>query len=211
MKDRVREGIIDEKAIEFAAAKIASSSGDARKVLELTSRAVSMCLSSLSSNELEETTRDKPVVSIRHMMQAVKETIQKHADIIDGLPQMAKVILCVAVTLAEAGPAWHVIRLGTLQKYCYRAMETELEMDVSLEDFSGLVQQLFDAGLLLSGTPEPLDVSTLSFSSLYDQPVRLGVQLHDVESALEQTLGEQVYYRNLLNHVRSTDLNNAME
>jgi cell division control protein 6 len=200
--------VIDPKAVEFIASKVAASCGDARQLLALTSSAVSKCQASLISGK--ETTCDKPIVTLKHMMLAVKDTIQKWADIIDGLPQMAKIILCVAVTLTQAGPDWNVIRLGKLKNFCSAALREDLyDEDLSVDTFAGLVQQLFDAGLLLSGQVEPMDVSMHDYSSLYSMPIRLGVQLYDVESALEQTLGEQDFYRGLLQKIRSTDLKNV--
>lgn len=210
VEDRVGCNIIDPKAIEFAAGKVAASCGDARKLLELTSSAVSKCYETLAPTTREETTLDKPIVTLRHMMLAVKDMIQKHADIIDSLPQMAKIILCVAVTLNQAGPEWNVIRLGKLKNFCYAAAREEIFDDnLSDETFFDLVQMLFDAGLLLSGTAERMDVSTYDYDSLHTMPIRLGVQLHDVESALEKTLGEQEFYRGLLENIRSTDLKNV--
>jgi cell division control protein 6 len=199
--------VIDPQAVVFIASKVAASCGDARKLLELTSSAVSKCQASLAPRA--KTTCDKPIVTMRHMMQAIKETIQKHADIIDGLPQMAKIILCVAVTLTQAGPDWNVIRLGKLKNLCSAALREEMyDEDLAIDTFFGLVQQLFDAGLLLSGHVDPMDVSMHDYSSLHSMPIRLGVQLYDVECALEQTLGEQAFYRGLLEKIRSTDLKN---
>jgi hypothetical protein len=36
-------------------------------------------------------------------------------DISDGIPQMAKIILCVVVTVTQAGPDRIIIRLGILK------------------------------------------------------------------------------------------------
>lgn len=210
IEDRVGCNIIDPKAIEFAAGKVAASSGDARKLLELTSSAVSKCQASLTPTKRKETTLDEPIVTVKHVMQAIKDTIQKHADIIDGLPQMAKIILCVAVTLNQAGPEWNVIRLGKLKTFCYAALREEIFDDnLTDETFRDLVQMLFDAGLLLSGTAQQMGVSSYDYQSLYAMPIRLGVQLYDVESALEETLGEQEFYRGLLENIRRSDLKNV--
>ncbi len=147
---------------------------------------------------------DKPIVALKFMLKAVKETIQKHADIIEGLPQVAKIILCVAVSLNQVGRAAENMTLGMLKKYVFQSLDKDLydEDELSIDNFSSLVQQLFDAGLLLSGTAEPFDVSAHGFASLYAMPIRVGVQLHDVESALEETLGDQELYRGVMERAR---------
>jgi len=205
VEDRVGNRIIEPKAVEFAASKVSASSGDARKVLELTSSAVAKCMASLSPAELKETSVDKPIVSLKFMLKAVKDTIQKHADTIEGLPQMAKVTLCVAVTLNQVGKVSDGLTLGMLKNYVFESLKDDVydEDMLSIDVFGGVVQQLFDAGLLLSGTAEPLDVAAHNFSSLYSMPIRLGVQLHDVESALEETLGDQDMYRGVMQRAKS--------
>ena len=72
MEDRVGSKIIDPKAIDFVASKVAATSGDARKVLEITSNAVAKCLESLSSEERNDTKLEKPIVSLKFMLKAVK-------------------------------------------------------------------------------------------------------------------------------------------
>ena len=208
MEDRVGSKIIEQKAIEFAAAKVSANSGDARKVLELASSAVAKCMASLSPEQLKETKMEKPVVSLKFMLKAVKDTIQKHADTIQGLPQMAKIILCVAVTLNQVGQTSDRMTLGMLKKYVFESLDSDMydEDLMSIDTFSNLVQQLFDAGLLLAGTAEPFDVSAHSFSNLYSMPIRVGVQLYDVESALEETLGDNDLYRGVMQRARSAKL-----
>ena len=205
MEDRVGTDIIDPKTVAFAASKVSASSGDARKALELTSRAVAKCMEALSSKERKETKMDGPIVSLKFMLKAVKETIPKYAQTIEGLPYVGKVILCVAVTLKQVGEVADVLTLGTLKRYVQDAMADDMMFDdVSIDDFSMLVQQLFDAGLLLSGTAEPFDVSALNFDSLHHMPIRVGVQLYDVESALEETLADQDRYRRIMERARSS-------
>jgi hypothetical protein len=159
----------------------------------------------LSPVQQKNTQMDKPIVSLKFMLKAVRDTVSKHADLIEGLPQMAKIILCVAVTLNQVGKVSDTLTLGMLKGYVFAAMENEMYDDdmLSIETFGSMIQQLFDAGLLLAGTSEPFDASSQnSFASLFSTPIRVGVQLEDVESALEQTLGDQDIYRGIMERAK---------
>ena len=95
--------------------------------------------------------------------------------------------------------------VGMLRHYVFEALDNDpiYGDDLSIDVFFNLVQQLFDAGLMLTGTAEPFDVSSAhNFANLYSKPIRLGVHLHDVESAVEETLGEQDMYRRIMDRAK---------
>lgn len=205
MEDRIGSKIVDPKAIDFVASKVAATSGDARKALEITSKAVVKCLESLSSEQRKDTTLEKPLVSLKFMLKASKDTIQKVADLIEELPSLGKVILCVAVSLNSVEQVSDEMSVGMLRHYVFEALDNHpiYGDDLSIDVFFNLVQQLFDAGLMLTGTAEPFDVSSAhNFANLYSKPIRLGVHLHDVESAVEETLGEQDMYRRIMDRAK---------
>jgi hypothetical protein len=73
--------------------------------------------------------------------------------------------------------------LGMLKHCVFEALDNDpiYGDDLSIVTFINLVQQLFDAGLMLTAMAEPFDVSFAhDFANLYSKPIRLGVQLHDV-------------------------------
>jgi len=216
VEQRIGRTIVDPKAIEFAAAKVSTSSGDARKVLDLTASAVSKRLEKMSNEQKSSTTLPCPLVKLPHMMQAVKATNKRFADVIDGLPQMAKVVLCVAVALAQVGPEWKVLTLGTLKRYCAEASNHNLMDDeLNMETFASIIQQLTDSGLLLmggisgGGTNDATEISQIAHSDVYFTKVQLGVQLQDVESAIEKTLLDQDFYQGMIEYVRKADPQNG--
>lgn len=109
--------------------------------------------------------------------------------------------------------------VGLLKEFSMKALsEDELYgNDFSLSVFSDLLQQLFDAGLLLhpnhNTDANPFDVAA-SFANhnLFSTPISLGVHLYDVESALEETLGNQPHYQDVMDRARAlakSALNNA--
>lgn len=195
----------------FAASKVSAVGGDARKVLELTASAVNKCYESQTKQQKASSSPDGPIVKMLHMMQANRATMPKHAATIAGLPQMAKIILCVALSLSQAGPAWKMISLGRLKTFCTEASSHNLfDDELNIETFLTIVEQLVDAGLLLTGTRGPIEgFNGHSMAEIQSLPVRLGMQLQDVESALEQTLGDQKFYRDMISYVKETDLHNV--
>jgi hypothetical protein len=97
--------------------------------------------------------------------------------------------------------------LGMLKHCVFEALDNDpiYGDDLSIVTFINLVQQLFDAGLMLTGMAEPFDVSFAhDCANLYSKPIRLGVQLHDVESAVEETLGERNMYCRIMERAKNS-------
>mmetsp|Transcript_13683 Transcript_13683/g.15002 ORF Transcript_13683/g.15002 Transcript_13683/m.15002 type:complete len:170 (+) Transcript_13683:3-512(+) len=166
----------------------------------------------MNSEQKSSKTLPCPLVKLPHMMQAVKATNKRFTDVIHGLPQMAKVTLCVAVSLAQIGPEWKSMTLGTLKRYCTEASSKNLmDDDLNMETFSSIIQQLTDSGLLLmggGGNDAATEISQTSHSDLYHTRIQLGVQLQDVESAIEKTLLDQEFYRGMTAYVQRVNPRN---
>lgn len=147
---------------------------------------------------------DKPIVSLGFMLKAARETVADYVDKIESVPPLARTILCVAVTLNQVGTVSDGMTIGKLKKYVYQSQDNGLfDDDMSLDEFNSLVQNLIDAGLLHAGTENSFDVSSQqNFQSLYETPIRLGIQLHDLESVLEKTLGDQPLYRGIMERAK---------
>lgn len=163
-----------------------------------------LCKESLSKEQGQDTTLDKPIVTLPFILKACKDT--SLSDKIDGLPQMALNILCVAVTLNQVRNISDNMTIGTLKHYVFRSMGSGCpydEDDVTDDTFLTLIHYLFDAGLLNGGTGEPFDVSSQqNLHAAHLTPIRLGVQLYDVEAALEKTIGDQPFYRRIMENAR---------
>ena len=166
------------------------------------SNAINKCADLLSEEKLSSVIGDDdeclPLVKLPHMMRAIREGMpQRHADIISGLPQAAKVVLCIAVSLSKAWGAEAVIGISTLKKYCVEATHHSIMDEVSIGHVQNLVEMLTDAGLLVAAS-----------SGQYNQfdngaKLKLGVQFDDVEIALEQSLlSQEGFYQSLYNFVQ---------
>ena len=192
---------MDPKALQLISRRVAASTGDARRALEITSNAVGKCYDLLKAEELDhEVNYDDecmPLVELPHMMRAIREAMpMRHADIISGLPQAAKVILCIAISLSQVWGPTAEISISTLKKYCAEATQHSIMDELGIGHVMSLVEMLVDSGLLLtsnSGMLTPYDSNP---------KLKIGVQLDDVEIALEESLFKTGFYLSLVNYVK---------
>lgn len=183
------------------ARRVAASSGDARRALDVTSNAVGICLESLTEEQRSmEVKSDEfmPLVKLPHMMRAVREGLAiKHVDLIRGLPQAAKVILCIAVSLSQVWGPTAEISIPLLKRFSAEATHHSIMDDLSVGNVAKLVEMLADAGLLVTGNNGKFDADD------DNAKLRIGVQLDDVECALEESLlKDGGFYRSLFDFVK---------
>jgi len=208
---RVGDDIFEAPALELMSRRIAASSGDARRILEMAVKSIDHCSDALSEKEKKSivvsdssfaedgTTKiSLPLVKITHVMKVVREGNPKLAETIQGQPRAAQVVLCVAVTLSHFMSAKTVITQGQLLEYCRASSRYGLLEGVCSSDFSDIVKNLSDAGLLLLGDDEG---NSFSFDANH-VPIKIGVQLDDVECALETSLLAQPFYASVVQHVK---------
>ena len=183
--------------------RVAASSGDARRALEITSNAVGKCLDLLKPEELDAkmnyNDERMPLVKLPHMMRAIREAMpMRHADVISGLPQAAKVVLCIAVSLGQAWGPTAEISISTLKKFCVEATRHAVMDELGPGHVLNLVDMLIDSGLLVT------DNSSHHYNPNDANPkLKIGVQLDDVEIALEESLlNEGGFYRSLVDYVK---------
>ena len=203
LEARIGTQIIAEPALKMVSRKVAAGSGDARKALDMTAKAVRKCETSLSEEDLQKSTDvSYPIVELPHMMRSIREGLgMKHADAITALPQAAKIVLCVAVALSTVSPAWKVIKMKDLKKYCAEASRHGLMERLNIDHLFDIVQMLSDSGLLLSGDGCDFRYAIYSMD-IHEIPLMLGVQLDDVECALEKTLLTEPFYKSMVEYVK---------
>jgi len=200
LQKRIGKKIVDTKALQLIAKRVAASTGDARKALEITSNAVDKALDACSEKWLEEVNDDcYPLVKLPQMMRAIREGMPtRHEEVIRGLPQAAKVILCIAVSLGKVWGPTAAVSIAALRRYAAQATQHSMLDGASIGQISNLVEMLMDSGLLTA------DHDGFYFNA--NDPssrLHLGVQLEDVEIALEKTLlGESSFYRGLVDYVK---------
>ena len=136
-----------------------------------------------------------PLVKLPHMMRAIREGMpMRHVDIISGLPQAAKVILCIAVTLSHVWGPTAEVSIADLKKFCSEASQHSVMDDLGLGHVMNLVEMLIDSGLLIACTAGQFNP--------YSTKLRLGVQLDDVEIALEESLFKIGFYQGLAAYIK---------
>lgn len=201
---RVGTKIIAEPAIKMVSRKVAAGSGDARKALDMTAQAVRKCETDLSVEQRETSGDDVvyPIVKLPHMMRSIREGLgMRHTDAIMSMPQAAKIVLCVAVALSTVSPAWKIIRMKDLKKYCAEASRHGLMERLNIDHLFDIVQMLSDSGLLLSGDGNDLRYAAYQMD-VHEIPLMLGIQLDDIEFALEKTLMNEPFYKNMVSYVK---------
>ena len=203
LEQRLGKNVVDHKALQLISRRVAASSGDARRALELTANAVGKCADILTDEKLDmEVKHDDiecmPLVKLPHMMRAIREGMpMRHADVISGLPQAAKVILCIAVSLSQVWGPTAEISISILKKYCVEATHHAVMDELGVGRIMGLVEMLTDSGLLITDCVG-------GFSSHdANAKLKIGVQLDDVEIALEESvLDEGSFYQSLVDYIK---------
>ena len=201
LEKRIGKKIVDTKALQLIAKRVAASTGDARKALEITSNAVDKALDACTEKWLEEVEADSyPLVKMPQMMRAIREGMPtRHEEIIRGLPQAAKVILCIAVSLGKVWGPTAAVSIATLKKYACQATQHAMLDEASLGQITNLVEMLMDSGLLTTDHDGCFNFNANDHSSR----LHIGVQLDDVEIALEKSLLEESsFYRSLVDYVK---------
>jgi len=198
-QSKIGFSVVDKKAHAFIAAKIAHSCGDARKYLELVIKAVQNCLGKLSL-EIRDTVHTKPIVMIRDAMLAIRETNHNSKKIIESLPTYEKMTLCAGVHLARKLRG-NPTTFGTLRMLTIEAFG--MDSDFSMEDFKGVIGRLEDSGLLKLAGTDRRGLAGTSGSSLVNYPVKFDLQLEDVDSALENTVMKDNFYKRMVDRVNN--------
>ncbi len=189
---RIGNSIVDPKALSFLASKVAAKSGDARSMLELVEGAVGIRYDSATVEELKgEPPIDRPIVSIQDAMKAVKASVVSPATRIDALPETAKLVLFVAVTICSNSPANYT--MNDLKNFCNNVLRYEKMDPLDFDSFRQCTERLVDQGLLISNCDATADIWSRGA-----MPVRFGEQLQDIQAAVADTLETKPVYQKLI-------------
>ena len=206
IESKIGSSVVDTRTLGFICSKVAATSGDARKVEELVSSSIHACLSMLSESELDSEL-EKPVVKLPHVMVQIRASNPKYCEIVRHLPTYQQMTLSVGVILARTLRG-KPITLGRLKGYSMEAFGFDPDYDfISTEDFKGIIENLYDTGLLkLSGVKNSNSIAMLNPIALMERLVRFDLQLEDVESALQQELLQQSFYKNMVARLEKLNL-----
>jgi hypothetical protein len=187
--------MFDQDTLSLAAKTIRKRGGDARKMLDLVDKAVKEYYK--CSNRVDCPPSDgntpKPFVTMKHVIPHVRKQSET-AGYIEGLPQVAKVILCVAVTLTESEGFGETIEIDNLRHFAGSAAMNILALngDEFSWAFPELMQQLLDGGLLKSESSSDFLPSTVDLRFTQDA-VKALVGLEEVVCAVDQDLFQKLH------------------
>jgi Cdc6-like AAA superfamily ATPase len=202
LRARVGETIVDHAALKFVAKKVSLASGDARSALDMLSIAVQRRLETASG----EVSSDGPLITMRdvHLVsRGDKETSVKA--IIEGQSTSMKVLLCILVSLSQAGVFEST--LGNLRNLVNECLGEDGRTNELLpsDDFCLSLEMLVDQGLVniaqkssSSSSSSTISHGFLTGLTLVDraqQRVCLGTQSEEVEQILQSDLTQSFYQR----------------
>jgi Cdc6-like AAA superfamily ATPase len=187
---KIGNSVVDEAAIRLLSKSVAQSSGDARKFLEILSRAISERLDAMDEKDLNAI-HEKPVLKPPHILKTSKASVLKTKDMLESAPAYEKHVLCLCVHLAKMIGS-RLLPLRTLLSICQDAYEI---FDVSgIGEIRTIVERLKDSGLLrLNNSAKSGDNQTIQFAQ----------QLEEVEMAVDEVLVQQNFYRKMVEKLRS--------
>jgi Cdc6-like AAA superfamily ATPase len=196
LEARVGRSVIAPNVLEYVAKKVSSSTGDARKALEMAANAV--------RHRLQQTTKKDltvgHLVKMPNVVLANKEEATNLKERIDGQPLAGKVMLCVLTAYAQAGVLESSVgELKQCVSDCMRASGNEDEM-LQMDDFLVLLETLVDSGLLrasrVAQQGNGFSLAGRMLAEVHNQPILLGIQLEELEKLLEVQL-KQAFFQNL--------------
>lgn len=183
--------IFEPQAIAFLSKKVSNMGGDARKALELARSSVERCQEELKNCPDEDSHEN--LVKVKHVVASVNHTSSSRLkDLISGLPNIAKIILCVSHTLASA----EITRTDVLQmkRLVQDAMKSTGQVEVMGNSlFTDLLEVLAEQGLIRFGDTGHKKLSGATPSDITKMPIELDVQLDDIGAALNKSLGHDFY------------------
>jgi Cdc6-like AAA superfamily ATPase len=196
---RIGDRVVAPKALEFIALKIEQSTGDARKVLEMMADAIERRLSALLEGKRLPSDPEAPLVTLGDVLPIIKERNNAVADKIEGLPAMGKAILCVLTSLAKVSvnsTSLFLLKRFTMQ--CMSQCDEHQEEMLTTEDFTLMIETLVQTGLLTTGG----DMKRVGPANLASMPISLSVGLEDVEIAINNGIGQERFYANIINYTK---------
>ena len=216
LEDRLGSNLMDPKAIEFIAKTVANTGGDARKALELASKAVMNCYEGLHAAGIKKSksSRDdpKPLVTLKHVLAIHGTQSKKFQDIIERLPEDGKAILCILSVLSQNSVTQTTY--GRLRQFVTQCLDDGGKEALEKDEFQLLLETLRDSGLIRFGAAAAANKNNKKKShnhksgsqaqpqpgtlDPFQTPVCIGQQALDIDKAIQTVLGKVEFYAKLM-------------
>jgi len=180
---------VDPKALEYLSKTVANSSGDARRHLDVLSRAITRFRDTTTTETLDSD-YERPIIKLPHFLLVLNQSILKPKDLLQKSPALNKHVLCLCLQLAArqgTNPLSLRILLELLRDCC-PAVDIEGESQLKRT-----IEHLVDDGLL-----------KLKDNKIISNEIRFDEQLDEVESAVQDQLMTQSFYQDMIRRLRST-------
>eukprot|EP00977_Amphora_coffeiformis_P009100 scaffold2069_cov187-Amphora_coffeaeformis.AAC.17 len=188
---RVGYNLMEDKAKEMIAKKCYRDKGDARTALDLAASVVKTRLESL--DEDSGTLTDGPLIKVPHVVAVSQKQNRGLVDRIAGLPQACKLCLVVLISLGKKQVTESTIGkvYGFVAKCLSFFADDEGEY-LSSDDFERCLETLVDSSLLRLGAS---NLNNLPISQKVDVKICLGLQLEDVQIAVDKVCQGELYQK----------------
>lgn len=199
LQGHIGPNVMEPSAIEYVAKTVAGSGGDARKALEMASKAITNCLDELTENSLASTPHN--LVKLKHVL-ALTTTQSKHYnEIIQGLPEDGKAVLCVLCVLSKTDFTRTTLRaLRRFVAECMDEAANGFELS-SFADFRLIMETLENSSLIRLGSNTGKNYKlpdNPTLTELLNTPICIGTQASDIEKAIQAELGKNRFYAGLM-------------
>jgi Cdc6-like AAA superfamily ATPase len=188
---RIGSTVVDASAITFLSKSVASSSGDARKHLEIVSRTISHLMEDMTEEALNAE-HQGPIVKLPHIKKMLNQSITKTKDLLQASPSLDQHVLCLCMPLAGrvGSSPLPLKQLLWLLSECYGVVEIE-----GTSHLRSILERLVDTGLL-----------KLKDKKIAMDEIRFDEQLDEVESAVRDVLMSQQFYKDMATKLQSISL-----
>ena len=208
IEKRAGLGVFSKPALELIGRKVAANSGDCRSALELAGKSIDQAVEALTEEHMGQLFAGHlenmvEPVQIQDVMKAVKSTQSTMGDkarMIEGLPFLQQVVLCVAIVLSkDVRPGRETLTLGKLMMYCKEASTFGVMDRIDPPEFMDILRSLDDNGLIedIGGGDSSISKWSLSRSQRHKR-ISLKTTMDEVECALEETLAQKPFFQTML-------------
>ena len=169
------------------ARKCMGDKGDARTALDMAANVVKARLERLDEDSTALT--DGPLIKLKDVAVLNRAQNRGILEQIEGLPQACKMCLVALIALGKSQVTESTI--GKLRNFVSQCVDEE-DDHIAADDFERCLETLKDSGLLRM---ETANLNNLSIHQKTTVVIRLGLQLEDVQIAVDKVCQGEFYER----------------
>ena len=206
---------INSKTVEFVAAKVSHSGGDARTFFNMMHRTIDTTINRLADNHrndlfsLYRPELSAPLTTIRDAMQVFMADSPKFKNDILSLPEFQRQVLLLG-TYVERYLDGKPLTMSMFSSFVRKAQSNEFSQEMTMSEIKNIIELLQDTGLVKVISTKKIQHShsskkkivgpslPLTPAEFFSSTIRFEHALEDVESAVGEIISENRHYTALL-------------